>query len=303
MHRVSIGMPVWNGEAFVAEAIESILAQTYGDFELVISDNCSTDATAEICQSYVMKDKRIHYIRQDKNVGAAENHNEVFRRSSGQYFKWSCHDDVLEAEFIEQCVRVLDKEESVVLCSPATILINEDGSLVCYSPEHHAMVDIHGRKWPVTPENNARLMSNDPAERFAALLLNTSMCLEIYGLIRRSALEKTRLMPHHAGGDKVILAELCLMARFHLLQNPLFYRRCHPGQFSSARSGLYQATWFSGKRDHIFGQQIRLLTEYSRVVLSAALYPEQRYRCFSAICRRAITRGRPIKRMFFAIVD
>jgi glycosyltransferase involved in cell wall biosynthesis len=303
MHRVSIGMPVWNGEAFVAEAIESVLAQTYGDFELLISDNCSTDATAEICQTYMKRDARINYIRQETNIGAAANHNEVFRRSSGRYFKWACHDDVLAPEFIQESVRVLDEDETVVLCSPATVLINEDGSRVCYSPEYHAMMDSYGRKWPITPEKNPQLMSNDPANRFAALLLNTSMCLEIYGLIRRSALEKTRLMPHHVGGDKVVLAELCLMGRFYLLQNSLFYRRCHPGQFSSARSGSYQAKWFSGKKDHIFGQQIRLLTEYSRAVLAAALVPEQRYRCFSAICRRAVTRGRPVKRMFFAIVD
>src|SRR6266446_4404377 len=104
MHKVAIGMPVWNGEAFVSEAIESILAQTHGDFELVISDNASTDATAEICRSYVKQDNRIRYLRLEKNIGAAPNHIEVFRRSTGEYFKWAAHDDVLAPEFIHEGV-------------------------------------------------------------------------------------------------------------------------------------------------------------------------------------------------------
>src|SRR5690348_12208016 len=125
MRKVAIGMPVWNGEAFLAEAIESVLGQTYGDLELVISDNASTDATAEICHGYAQRDSRIRYIRQDRNIGAGPNHVEVFRRSSSAYFKWASHDDVLEPGFLEACVRVLDESDAVVLCSPATLLINE----------------------------------------------------------------------------------------------------------------------------------------------------------------------------------
>jgi glycosyltransferase involved in cell wall biosynthesis len=108
MRKVAIGMPVWNGENFVSEAIESILGQTYGDFELVISDNASTDATAEICRGYAKQDTRIRYFRQTKNIGAGPNHDEVFRLSAGRYFKWACHDDILATEFIVECVRVLD---------------------------------------------------------------------------------------------------------------------------------------------------------------------------------------------------
>src|SRR5438067_1373551 len=141
MHRVAIGMPVWNGEAFLSEAIESILAQTYGDFELVISDNASTDGTAEICRAYAQRDTRIRYIRQERIIGANPNHNELFRRSSGEYFKWAAHDDILAPEFIRECVKVLDEHDEVVLCCPATVLINEDNSPVRYSPQHKDMVD------------------------------------------------------------------------------------------------------------------------------------------------------------------
>src|SRR6516162_11958281 len=87
MHKVAIGMPVWNGEQFVSEAIESILGQTYGDLELVISDNASSDGTAEICSDYAKQDRRIRYIRQEMNIGAAPNHNEVFSALIGSVFQ------------------------------------------------------------------------------------------------------------------------------------------------------------------------------------------------------------------------
>jgi glycosyltransferase involved in cell wall biosynthesis len=299
MHEVAIGMPVRNGEAFVSEAIESILAQTYGDLALVISDNASTDSTPEICRAYAKRDRRVHYLRQEKDIGAARNHIEVFRRSSGRYFKWAAHDDILAPRFIEECVRILNADEAVVVCSPATVLINEDGSPLRYSSQENGMVDSYGRVWPVTPENNRRLMSADQADRFCEVLLNTFMALEIYGLIRRSALERTAIMPSHFGGDKIVLAQLSLIGGYHLLREQLFYRRCHPGQFSYQRSG--GPTWFSGKNSHMFSDQLRVVVGYTRAALSAELTLAQRRRCISAIWRRAVTRGKPLRRMFLAV--
>jgi glycosyltransferase involved in cell wall biosynthesis len=289
MHKVAIGMPVWNGEKFVSEAIESILGQTYGDLELVISDNASTDATAEICRNYAQQDARIRYIRQEKNIGAAPNHHEVFRRSSGRYFKWACHDDVLVPEFIDECVRVLDADEAVVVCCPATVLINEDGSLLRYSPQDEGMVDNYGNVWRVA--ENMPLTSADPADRFAAVLCNMDWCFEIYGLIRRSALERISVMPSYYGGDKVLLAELSLIGRYHLLGAPMFHRRCHPGQSSSPQTSRYRAMWISGRRGQLVPPQLKLMVAYLRAVLWAKLTPAQRSRCFSAIGRRAVTVG------------
>jgi hypothetical protein len=197
---------------------------------------------------------------------------------------------------------VLDADEAVVVCSPATVLINEDGSPVRYSPQVKGMVDSYGRVWPVTPEKNVLLTSADPADRFAEVLLNNFMALEIFGLIRRSALERTSVMPSHYGGDKVVLAELSLTGRYHLLEAPLFYRRCHPGQYSAARSGRYLVAWFSGKKGHMFSHQLRFLAGYMRVALSAELTLAQRCRCLAAVWRRAITRAKPLKRMFVPVL-
>jgi glycosyltransferase involved in cell wall biosynthesis len=289
MRSVMIGMPVWNGERFLSEVIESILGQTYGDLELVISDNASTDATAEICRSYARHDDRISYMRQEKNIGAGPNHNEVLRRASGRYFKWACHDDVLAPIFIEECVRVLDADEAVVVCCPATVLINDDGSPLRYSPQDQGMVDNHGNVWRV--KKNTPLTSADPADRFTAVLCNMDWCFEIYGLMRRSALGRVSSMPAYYGGDKVVLAELSLLGRYHLLEAPLFYRRCHPRQSSSPQTSRYRAMWISGGKRQILPPQIKLMAAYVRAASSAKLTPVQRSRCFSAIGRRAVTVG------------
>jgi glycosyltransferase involved in cell wall biosynthesis len=291
MHKVAIGMPVWNGEPFLSDAIESILAQTYGDLELVISDNASTDDTAEICHSYAKRDTRIQYIKQGKNIGANPNYNLVFHRSSGEYFKWAAHDDVLAPEFIQECVKVLDDDKDVVLCSPATVLINEDGSPVRYSPQHKDMVDNYGTLWRVSHEKNAGVMSADPVERFAAVLRDTHLCFQIFGLIRRSALERTSLQPSYYGAAKALLAELSLLGRYHLLEASLFYRRCHPGQSSSGQSRRDLVIWSSGRKSQILSPQMRMMAAYVRAALSARLTPAQKSRCISVIGRRALTRG------------
>ena len=113
---VSIGLPVHNGATFLAEAIESILAQTFPGFELVISDNASTDRTPEICRSYAAADGRIRYYRQETNIGAAQNYNVVFQRSSGKYFKWAAHDDLIRPTFLARCVAALEADPEAVLC-------------------------------------------------------------------------------------------------------------------------------------------------------------------------------------------
>ena len=106
--RVSIGMPVYNGAQFLEQAIESILAQTFTDLELVISDNASDDDTAAISNVYARKDSRIRYHRQSRNVGAAANYNFVFARSRGTFFKWAAHDDLTAPTFVERCVGAFD---------------------------------------------------------------------------------------------------------------------------------------------------------------------------------------------------
>ena len=113
--KVSIGMPVFNGESFIRESLDSLLTQTFGDFELIISDNASTDATRAICLEYSGKDQRIRYVRQAKNFGPLDNFKFVLEAASGEYFMWAAHDDRRDKRFLELTVAVLDEQEEVGL--------------------------------------------------------------------------------------------------------------------------------------------------------------------------------------------
>jgi hypothetical protein len=141
-------------------------------------------------------------------------------------------------------------------------------------------------------EQKSGLTSTDPAERFATVLCNVDWCFEIYGLMRGSAVERITPMPSFYGGDKVLLAELSLLGRYYLLGAPLFYRRCHPNQSSAPRqTSRYRAMWISGRQRQLLPAQLRLLAAYLRAAATAALTPEQRYRCLYAIGRRAVAMG------------
>ena len=114
----------------MAETIDSILMQTYEDFELIISDNASTDQTEEICRRYAEKDVRIKYVRNRENLGAAYNYNQTFHLSSGEFFKWAPHDDILRPEFLERCLDALDDDPVAVMSYTGWIPIDETGALI-----------------------------------------------------------------------------------------------------------------------------------------------------------------------------
>ena len=127
--RLSIGLPVYNGEEYLAESLDALLGQTYEDFELVISDNASTDATEDICRRYAALDPRIRYLRLPRNIGATPNHNRVFAESRGELFKWASHDDLYGRDLLRRCVEALDERPDVILAHAGQAVIDGDGRL------------------------------------------------------------------------------------------------------------------------------------------------------------------------------
>jgi len=123
---VSIGMPVYNGEKYIREALESLLNQTFRNFELTISDNASTDETEKICKEYASRDKRIRYIRQLDNLGPVANFLLVFSEARGTYFMWAAHDDRWGDTFIERLVAVLESDKGCGLAFSNYIVRNLD---------------------------------------------------------------------------------------------------------------------------------------------------------------------------------
>jgi glycosyltransferase involved in cell wall biosynthesis len=302
MTKITIGLPVYNGADYLSEVLDSILSQSFGDFELFISDNASEDGTQDICQQYARMDRRIRYLRQSYNVGAAANHNLLVMQGDSPYFKWAAHDDILAPRFLEEAVGVLDSRPEIVLASPASALIDELGQLLPFSPDRRGMVDRSGVCWPRLPEKNDGLTARDAAVRFQAVMLNMVMCVEIFGLMRRSALMQTSLEGPFGGADKVLLAQMALIGPFWLGSEVLFYRRCHAKQFSSSAAGAYRATWFSGRGDSLLKQQFKLLIAYCRSVNRYQLGLQQRGSCFLSIARRALFRGNQLRRLRSGLV-
>lgn len=207
---VSIGLAVYNGERHLAAAIDSILAQTFTDFELVICDNASTDGTEALCRGYERADERVRYHRNDRNIGGARNENLTFERSRAQYFRWAAHDDVLAPTLLERCVEVLDAHPDVVLCHTDVVTIDEDGNEFGL---------IARRRDPTL----------GPVERFRELTDVAVGCEETYGLMRSDALAATGLQRNYTDSDRTLLAHLALLGRFHEIPEPLFYKRVHAG--------------------------------------------------------------------------
>jgi glycosyltransferase involved in cell wall biosynthesis len=264
--KVAIGLPVRNGARFLSQAVESILNQTFEDFELIISDNASEDATEELCRTYALQDRRVRYVRNERNAGAAANFNKVFHLARSLYFKWASHDDTCAPTFLERCVSALDADPSAVLAYPSTRLINEDGSLLRSAEEPGIFIDSYGKSWRLDVEPRAALGADDPIARFRAVLLHAAICDEVFGLIRASVLSDTSLIGTYYGSDKVLLAELSLLGPYRRIPDPLFHRRCHPQQSSYQALGEREY-WISGRRPgRVLLPQWNVLTGYSRAL-------------------------------------
>jgi glycosyltransferase involved in cell wall biosynthesis len=212
--RLSIGLPVYNGEKFLKEAIESLLAQTFADFELIICDNASTDKTEEICRTYATKDERIRYYRNERNIGCAPNFNRVFELSTGEYFKWAAYDDLHAPDFISRCIEILDKDPSIILCHSQAYLIDENSDIL--------------RTYDIKLKTD----SPKPQERFHELLTK-HLCYQCYGVIRASALRITPPMGSYGFGDGILLSRLGILGKFYEIGDRLFFARVHPQQSMS----------------------------------------------------------------------
>lgn len=279
MPRITIGLPVYNGENFITQALDSILGQTYREFELIISDNASTDRTQELCRSYAERDPRIRYFRNGENLGAARNFNQVFELSSSEYFKWAAHDDALAPDYLEKCVEVLDRDRSIVLVYTPTQLIDEHGIVIgAYEPDtkgfdskkpHERFRSRISRIRPQLPFIPRKLEDADP----------------IFGLMRASALNNIPLFGTCVASDQVLLARLALLGRFERLPEGLFYNRDHPQRFIRAHASRYlHAAWYGPARAaSVFFPDWVLFSEFLLTIRQSRLTGYQRARCYASM--------------------
>jgi glycosyltransferase involved in cell wall biosynthesis len=266
--RVSIGMPVYNSEKYIEQAIESILAQTFRDFELIISDNASTDRTPQICEHYATLDPRIRYRRNSSNLGPAENHNSTFRQSKGEYFRWAAYDDLWAPGYLEACVGALDRQPDISLCHCIEIEIDESGN--------HLRTVLGGR---------GNLSS--AYERFREFSKLDHDCEEMYGLMRSSVLRKTKLHQVYTDWDRDFICDVSLHGRFHYVQQPLFFRRVH----ASSSIKLYP-NWRSRMlyfdptaADRFVCPHWLQFLNYMRIIYRAPIKAQERLKCYAHMIR------------------
>ncbi|MBT0653788.1 glycosyltransferase family 2 protein [Geomobilimonas luticola] len=124
VHKVSVCIPTYNYGRFIADAIESVLAQTFSDYELIISDNCSDDNTRHIVEKYTISDSRIRYYCNEQNIGMVGNWNRCLELAQGEYVKILCADDLLEPICLEESVNALECYTNAVLVSGARLLVD-----------------------------------------------------------------------------------------------------------------------------------------------------------------------------------
>jgi hypothetical protein len=263
---VTIGLPVYNGKNYLGPALESLLAQTFGDWELILSDNGSTDGTEAICREFAARDRRIRYLREPTNRGAAWNFNRVFRLNRSPLFRWAAHDDLCSPELLERCLAALRANPRAVLAHPRTRIIGPEGE----------PLGEYGIR--------LRTDSPDPAVRFHDCICVDHACFPIFGLIRADRLRRTPLMGAFAGSDRNLLAELALHGPFVEVPETLFLRRDHPGtstrRFPSAKERM---AWFRSDSRIALAPTLRRAWGYWQTLDRVPLGPRDRLACLGVL--------------------
>ncbi len=277
--RLSIGLPVYNGEKYLAESLEALLGQTYEDFELIISDNASTDSTGEICRRYGKQDSRIRYIVQPRNIGQIPNHNAVVNQATGELFKWASDDDLYARDLLKRCVDALDEDPQVVLAHSRTAMIDSTGTVIKLFDYH---VDVNSERAP---------------ERFRSMLFD-GWDDYTYGVMRTKVLRRTPLHGSYHFADRTITTEIGLHGPFYQIPDYLHFRREH----------AERAPWWT-VRDRCAGMDPRradrlrhpvarlyaeYLWAYVAAIRHAPLSPADRRECYRYLTSWAARRTLPV---------
>ncbi|EKD82244.1 MAG: hypothetical protein ACD_39C01408G0002, partial [uncultured bacterium] len=241
--KVTIGLPVYNGEKYIEQAIKSVLAQTFTDFILTISDNASSDRTEEICRRFAATDSRVTYLRHEKNVGAINNFQSVLKSADSDYFMWLASDDRLMPDFLKQAVTTLDQDTGC-------------GLVFC---------DYLIRNLETDEETTANVCSSNSKHAFIRCLIRLlDMCPSmIYGLFRLSCIKNTSL-ENFDFADVHFVMQVAINDRIKIL--------CEPGYIAGVKGSRvpYSLTGKKISRSTFLKKEISLF--FSKLPLVYAIF-------------------------------
>jgi glycosyltransferase involved in cell wall biosynthesis len=247
---LTMGMPVHNEEKYIAEAIESLLAQTYKDFILIISDNASTDRTQQICEYYAKRDKRIVYVRHKENKGSMFNFRYVLEQTNTPFFMWCGGHDKWEPLFAGELLSEFKKED-IILSYPKSRLINMNGELGRVYKDDYTTTNI-----------------DKPVDRYLYLLRSIKIGNLFYGIWSTKALKSCNFDIKTIAGDNIILEQAAIEGKFKQCNKILFLRRENrkPGNHSDKIKRQFSGSY--GKKQNEFLSAMAYILASIKVPLS-----------------------------------
>ncbi|MFF4194383.1 glycosyltransferase family 2 protein [Nonomuraea sp. NPDC001831] len=262
---IGVGLPVYNGEPYLAGALRSVLTQKDADFELVIADNCSTDGTEELCRETARTDPRVRYIRRDRNIGVTANHNALMHETRGEFFSYATSDDEYREDRLALLSAALRRHPEAAAALSAVEEIDENGRTIGF--------------W----RDESPTVQPAPAARLRHRMLNYDDTMHFYGLIRRETLLRARPLEPILPADRVIIAGWALFGPLVVVDEPLLRHRNHPGSDSQANHARrYRAREMPGDQ-RFFLPNVEEGRALLRVIHAAPMGFGQRLRAYAAL--------------------
>lgn len=258
---VTVGLPVYNGERFIARTIQSLRAQSFGDFELLVSDNASTDGTVRVVRELAERDPRIRLFEQPCNRGVARNWNFLAHKASGRYLKWTSASDLYAPTFLATCIDALEQASDASLAFTWTTYIDDEDREIGRSERDFALTD------------------EDSVSRFIQICVRLSINNALQGVFRTDVVKRTRLVRNYPAGDLVFMAEAALRGKFVLVPQRLTLRRASPEHWTANRepAATERMFWPSGS-PRLRVVNIRRHLDYAAAALGAPLHLRDRMR-------------------------
>lgn len=222
--KLSIGMPIYNAEKFLQNRLESLLSQPFYDFELIISDDASTDSTSDICKEYLLKDKRIRYIRQEKNIGMSANFHFVLHQANSEYFFWAAQDDLTIPGFIEKNIEVLDNNENLV-CSVSKIKFVGEVVDDLEITKNDSKINKIMKKIKKKMINvNTQSLSGNYENKVKKVFSNGGSTLAQYGIFKTEILKKSVELPGFHGDESAIVLSALKYGDINVIDEILIHK-------------------------------------------------------------------------------